>query len=191
MSASGPQPLPETLAQRRPRIPDRLRWLLIGIAVAASLYLVSPFITLWRLNVIVVNGPTSALSTLVDIEAVRDQLKRRLNKDRVSTIGELSDPFIDWIQEGIRRHGSEALTGTITLSWLRQLLLTHAQGQDGIWPAISDAFFDSPTRFRVQIGQPSNPQAGPLDRAEDAQPMPVQLQLARTWLGWRVIAASY
>ena len=99
MSNAGPLPIPKILPQRRFPVPEPLRWLVLSLIVAGSLYLVSPYITLWRLNLTSVHGPTSALSTLVDIETVRDQIQRRLNKDRTSVIGEVSDVFIDWIQQ--------------------------------------------------------------------------------------------
>lgn len=190
MSAVGPVPLPQALPQRRLRLPPPLRWLLLGLAVAGSLYLVSPYLTLWKLNVTSVNGPTAELDRLVDIEQVRDQIERRLNKDRDSVIDDVSDAFIDWIQEGIRGNGPEALAHAVTLGWLRQLLLTHAQASDGFWPAISYAFYDSPTHFRVEIGE--RVELGErLATAGETQPPPVHLRLSRTWLGWRVIAAYY
>ncbi len=168
-------------------MPAPLRWLLLGLIVVGSLYLVSPYIALWRLNLTSVHGPTSALSTVVDIEAVRDQIQRRLNKDRTSVIGEVSDAFIDWIQQSIRRDNGEALRRAVTLGWVRQLLLTHAKDSDGFWPVIRYAFYDSPLEFRVQIGHRS---ASDEDRQEN-MPMPVHLRFERTWLGWRVIAAYY
>lgn len=187
MSNAGPLPIPKILPKRRFPLPEPLRWLLLSLVVVASLYLVSPYITLWRLNLTCVHGPTSALSTLVDIESVRDQIQRRLNKDRTSVIGEVSDVFIDWIQEAIRRGDGEALGRAVTLNWLRERLLRHAQDSEGFWPAISFAFFDSPLQFRVQVGQRSA-----IDETiQESGPMPVHLRFQRTWLGWRVIAAYY
>lgn len=187
MSSTGPLPIPKDLPQRRFAIPAPLRWLLLGLIVAGSLYLVSPYITLWRLNLTSVHGPTSALSSIVDLEAVRDQIQRRLNKDRTSAIGEVSDAFIDWVQQVIRRDDGEALRRAVTLGWVRQILLTHAEGNDGFWPAIHYAFYDSPLEFRVQIGSQS---AIDEDRQE-TKPLPVHLRFERTWLGWRVIAVYY
>ncbi|MEA3638759.1 MAG: DUF2939 domain-containing protein [Lamprobacter sp.] len=188
MSAAGPLPIPKAMPQpRRLRIPPPLRGLLLGLGIALSLYLVSPYFTLWRLNLTSVNGPTSALSALVDLDAVRHQIQWRLNKDHHSTIGEVSDDFIEWIQHSLKSNGSEALTGAVTLPWLRQLLLSHAIDRKGFWPALSYACFVSPTRFRVQIGHPPE-SPGP---AQATQPVPLHLQLGRTWLSWRVIAVYY
>ncbi len=187
MCSACPLPIPQTVAQRRFPIPTPLRWVLLGLLVAFSLYFISPYITLWRLNSTSVHGPTSALSTLVDIEAVHDQIQRRLNKDRTSVIGEVSDAFIDWIQQAIRRDDGEALREAVTLGWLRELLLAHAKDSDGFWPAIRYAFYDSPLEFRVQVGH--RPTVA--EEMQETEPMPVRLCLKRSWLGWRVIAAYY
>jgi hypothetical protein len=191
-------PLPEAL-RRYARLPSQpsLRRLLIGLLIASSLFLSSPYLSLWRLNQTSVNGPTAALEQLVDIDAVRDQIQQRLNKEHTSAIGEVSDAFVQWIQSSLRRHGSSALQQEVTLGWMRQLLLDHAQGRDGFWPNIRYAFFSSPNRFRVEIMAPTTSAAAAAgaeanDNAAQLEPlMPLQLLLARTWLSWRVIAAYY
>lgn len=188
MSSTSQLPIQEPLIRGRlQRLPASARRALLMLLIASCLYLVSPYFTLWRLNFISVNGPTSALASVVDIGAVQEQIQRRLNKERDSAIGEVSDAFIDWIQETIRRDGAEALTHTVTLGWLRQLLLTHAVDGAGFRPAIHYAFYSSPTRFRVQIGD----QTPSPDSTDVPRPTPVHLRLGRTWLGWRVIAAYY
>lgn len=187
MPASSQAPLRPALPHRRPWLPARVRWVAVGLLIIASLYLVSPFISLWRLDRTTVNGPTSALGSLVDLDAVREQILSRLDKDRPSAIGEVSDAFIDWVQTTIRREGLHALPQAITLTWVRERLLTHAEDRSGFWPAISYAFYDSPTSVRVRIGQP-------VTQAEDASATPappVQLRLERGWLDWRVTAISY
>ncbi|MBK5931604.1 DUF2939 domain-containing protein [Halochromatium salexigens] len=185
MPVNSQAPLRQVLSHRRPWLLARTRWVAAGLLIIASLYLVSPFISLWRLDRTTVNGPTSALSSLIDIEAVRDQILRRLDKDRQSAIGEVSDAFIDWVQTTIRREGLNALPQGMTLAWVRERLLTHAEGQSGFWPAISYAFYDSPTSFRVRIGQPA------AEETSTTPAPPVRLRLERGWLDWRVTAISY
>ncbi|NBC48606.1 MAG: DUF2939 domain-containing protein [Gammaproteobacteria bacterium] len=173
---------------RRPlQLPRSLRRLAATVAVVAGLYLISPYWMLWELNRTVVNGPTAALGPMVAIESVRDQVQRRLNKEQESCIGEVSDAFIDWIQQSIRRHRGDPLTRSIDLAWLRKRLLTHSRGDKGFWPALEYAFYMSPTRFRVRIG----PKASETEPADDVSAPAVSLCLDRSWLRWRVIAVSY
>jgi hypothetical protein len=187
MNPRGERPPLKMLTERRLHLPPRARWALIGLAFLTALYLASPYLALWRLDRTAVNGPTSALSPLVDIEAVQDQIRRRLNKDQNSRIGEVSEPFIDWIQRTIKGREPNALKMTVTPAWLRSLLLTHAQGSAGFWPAISYAFFETPTRFRVQVG--ATQEAVYTEPAPT--PAPVHLILEWRGIGWRVTAAYY
>ena len=187
MAAPVPASLRNELPRRRLHAPPGLRWIGLGLLVTLSLYLISPYLSLWRLDQTAVNGPTAALDSLVDLEAIREQILRRLNKDQDSAIGEVSDAFIDWIQQSIRRNGEDALRQTVTLAWVRERLLSHSNGTRGFWPALSYAFFDTPTSFIVRIGPAL--EAG---RESDWNgPSPVNLRLERGWLRWRLTALSY
>ena len=157
----------------RPRL---LRWLL-PLLLFAVLLLLWPYLSLWRLNALVMDEPPSALARLVDIEAVRDEIRRRLNKESDSRIGEVSDPFIEWIEQGIRRSGDDTLKQGVTLAWLHARLAGHALPGQGFLPAVSYAFFDPPDGFLVRIGAPDD--------------SPTYLRLQPALFGWRVTAAYY
>jgi len=187
MASPVPTALRKELPRRRLHAPLGLRWIGLGLLVSLSLYLISPYFSLWRLDQTAVNGPTAALGALVDLDTTREQILRRLNKDQDSAIDEVSDAFIDWIQQNIRGNGEDALRQTVTLAWVRERLLSHSNGTKGFWPALSYAFFDTPTSFRARIG-PS------LEAARESDwtgPPPVNLRLERGWLRWRVTALSY
>lgn len=163
------------------RLPDpvqrglrRLGWL---FALLLAVYLVLPLVTLWRLDRATLQGPDSALDRFVDIDAVRLQILRRLNKDAHSHIGEVSDQFVDWIAQAVRQPGNQRLEHSVTLPWLRVLLLSRARADGGFLTRISQIGFDSPTGLRVRIGP------------ADAQP--VHLRLQPTWRGWQVTAVHY
>ena len=75
--------------------------LLTGALLLA--YLLWPYAVLWRLDAAVRSANPEDLAALVDLGAVRGEIKRKLNKDADSTIDRLSDRFIGWLQEGIQR----------------------------------------------------------------------------------------
>lgn len=178
-ASSAPLPIRRAPPRRYLRLPPVLRWVLGGALLALLLYLLSPWLTLWRLDHRVVNGPTTALAALVDIDAVREQIRSRLNKEQPSRIGEVSEPFIDWVQQLVRQRRGDALEREVSLAWVRRLLLAHGREGDGFLHAVSEAAFDSPIGFDVRVGAPG------------AQPAPVHLHLQRGWLGWRVTAVHY
>lgn len=147
------------------------------LAVGLALLLVWPYIDLWRLNETVLEEPPTALSHLVDIDSVRDQILRRLNKDTQSSIGQVSDPFIEWIEQGIRSSGNEKLERSVTLEWVHQLLAARGSAERGFLPAVRYAFYTPPNGFLVRIG------------AADEAPVYLRMQLGL--LGWRFTAVYY
>jgi hypothetical protein len=167
-------PLPRALHRPRWQTPAWLGPVLAGLALLLLLYLAGPYVTLWRLERAVAAGPPSALAGLVDIGAIRDEIRRRLNKDADSRIGEVSDPFIDWLEQALSDDGDDALETTVTLNWLHGLLAARGRGGD-LSGAVDHAFFDTPTDFHVRIGNAD----------------PLHLHLEPHWLGWQVRAVYY
>lgn len=152
--------------------------LLVGAAIMTA-YLLWPYATLWRLDTAVRSSTPQNLVDLVDLAAVRSELKSKLNKDANSSIDYLSDPFILWLEEGIQAMGGEAVDRLVTLEWIREQLLTHSPpGPDpGFLSQITHAYFDAPDGFRLSIGP------------EYAHPVQVRLRLDD--FSWRIAAVYY
>ena len=130
------------------------------LSVAALLmlcfaYLAWPYYVLRQLNTALVTADMAALGQLVDLPAVRREIVKKLNKDVDSAVGEVSNAFVDWLQDGIRRLGSGAVDRLVTLDWVRAQLLarTPASSDQGFLPLMSYAFFDAYDRFFVRIGE--------------------------------------
>jgi hypothetical protein len=154
--------------------------LLTGVlSVLLLLFLAWPYATLWRIDQAVRDGDMTALAELVDLESVRAEIKKKLNKDADSTIGELSDSFIRWLEQGIGVMGNQAVERLVTLDWVREKLLAHSPGGagEGFLGQVTYAFFDSPNGFFVRIG----PSSG----------TPVQARSALLGLTWRISAVYY
>lgn len=156
------------------RIP--IRRLLIPVLVLLA-YLIWPYVTLWRLDRALALDHPDALAALVDLEAVRDEIRRKLNKEVPSAMGPVSDNFIDWLEQGIRRNGSAAIEQQVTLEWVRERLLSQSPPGKGLAGALSRAFFDDPLHFSLRIGAPSRPL--------------VHARLSLQGTGWRVTALSF
>ena len=144
------------------------------LLVLTLCYGVWPYGTLWRLEHAVLAGDQATVAALVDLDTVRDEIARRLDKDQDSLITAVSDAFIDWLEAGLRQHGVEALQRLVTLDWVREqfLLIPTLQGP-GLWASISEIFFSAPDDLRVRI-----------ERAPLAPPLNLRLQLEG--LAWRV-----
>ncbi|MBS1202053.1 MAG: hypothetical protein H6R22_562 [Chromatiaceae bacterium] len=85
----------------RPRAPVvgtrrlRLGRVLVPILVLAA-YLLWPYLTLWQLDRALIADDRETLAGLVDLSAVRGEIRDKLNKESESAIGTMSDGFIDW-----------------------------------------------------------------------------------------------
>ncbi len=91
--------------KERPRTLPFLGLALLLVTVLLLAYLAWPYATLWRIDRALRNDDSAALAELVDLDAVRGAIKTKLNKDADSSIGDLSDSFIRWLQERNRGRG--------------------------------------------------------------------------------------
>jgi len=153
-----------------------MKKLVTFLVLCAIAYVAWPYFGVWQLERAVVRHDQEGLAQLVDLTAVRGEIKRRLNKEVGSTVGDVSNAFVNWLQDGIRRLGHDAIDRLVTLDWIRQQLISKTGPEDppGFVPHISYAFFDGPGDFLVRIGA----------LGED----PVHLRLSLTATGWRVTA---
>ena len=146
------------------------------VLCCSVMFVAWPYYTVWELERAAVLNDVPAMNRLVDLQAVRDQIKRRLNKEVDSTVGDVSNAFVDWLQDGIRRLGAGAVDRLVTLDWVREQLISKSSvgKPPGFVDQISYAFFDSPDGFLVRIGE----------LGAD----PVHLRLSLGTRGWRVTA---
>jgi hypothetical protein len=101
------------------------------------------------------NDDQEKLNEMIDIDAVREQIKRKLNKNVQSNIGDVSNGFIDWLQNGIQRLGANAVDEMVDLNWVVRQLRAHNRrnNQGGLFDRLTYAFFDGPDRMLLRIGE--------------------------------------
>lgn len=163
---------PARRGQRRSLVP-----ILLPLLIVLLLWFGWPYVTLWRLDRALVRRDDAALSRLVDLDSVRSELRRGLDKNEHGTLGPRSDRFADWLVKTLRRGDPEALNRAVTLDWVREQLLHESPPGAGLGPALTWAFFRGPLGFVVRLGKPD----------ED----PVLFRMHFTGTGWRVSAVAY
>lgn len=145
------------------------------ILLIISAYLIWPYLQLWRLQCAAIQNNQQLLANLVDLTAVRESIKRRLNKDLPESNISPSDIFINWIQDGLHRMGNQAIEQLVTLDWVQQQILSNLI--PGILYCspnnISYAFFIQLNQFLARIGKIEN--------------NPVYIKFKLTTHGWQVI----
>jgi hypothetical protein len=126
---------------------------LLLILVAA--FLIWPYTAIYRLDRALEQHHRQALDEMIDIQSVREQIKRKLNKNLESTIGNVSNGFIDWLQGGIQHLGADAIDKMVNTEWVIDQLRSHNPDPDegGFLDQLSYAFFDGPDRLLLRIGE--------------------------------------
>ena len=150
---------------------------LVPLSLVLLVYLTWPYVMLWRLDRALILDDQASLAQLVDLDAVRGAIRRQLNKEARGQAVPMSDNFITWLEEGIRRAGTAALEQEVTLQWVRTQMLAHSPPGAGLGPALTRAFFDDPLHFSLHLG-------------DDSQ-VPVRVRLRLTGTGWRLTELYY
>lgn len=118
-------------------------------------FLIWPYTAIYRLDRALTQNHRTTLSEMIDIQSVRSQIKRKLNKNLESSIGNVSNSFIDWLQDGIQKLGADAVDEMVNTDWVVRQLRSHNAdpSQGGFYPQLSYAFFDGPDRLLLRIGE--------------------------------------
>jgi hypothetical protein len=134
----------------------RILGFIATLLIAAAL--LWPYYTLYRLDNALANFDQASLNKLVNLEAVR-----KVHKDSMGSVldralgpqafGQL--PMVDMLRKGLNAAGDSAVDSSVDLQWIRDTLYppptNHAK--PGLLGALSFAFFESPTRFLVRLGE--------------------------------------
>ncbi len=139
-------------------------------------FLAWPYTAVYRLDQALAQHHRQTLAEMIDIDSVREQIKRKLNKNLDSSIGNVSNRFIDWLQDGIQKLGSDAIDEMVNTDWVAAQLRSHNPNpsEGGFFGQLSYAFFDGPDRLLLRIG--------------DLDDNPVHAHLKLEGTQWRITA---
>ena len=165
------------LRLQRRRVGRRRPWWLLLPVLALLGFLAWPYTSLWRLSAAASHPDPGVLAPMVDLDAIRGEIRRKLNKTTSSAIGKVSDPFIQWLERGILQLGTGALEQLVTLAWVQERLGANSPPGQGFLGEVGYAFFDSAGGFAVRIGGPGQ--------------APVHLRLGLQGFDWKLVALYY
>ena len=155
-----------------------MKLLRIPLLLLLLAYIAWPYVTILRLDRALTNNDLTSLEHLVDLEAVQQELKERMDQGLHGAVGREKNPMLDFIRGGISQLGGSAIQQMVTMEWVRDKLLSKAdRGSEGApsWlGAVGFAFFESYDRVLIRVGRLG------------ADPVHVRLRL-RDW-DWRVVA---
>lgn len=123
--------------------------------LALLIYIGWPYANLFRLDRALMTNNQEGLSSLIDLDAVRKKRKQDVERevDRTMRSGGMVPNIV---QEGTRWMGRSAVDSMVTMEWVREKLRWYKNTRPDVYPSIiSDttyAFFESPTKFLVRVG---------------------------------------
>ncbi|RLJ19161.1 hypothetical protein DJ031_09005 [bacterium endosymbiont of Escarpia laminata] len=153
-----------------------MKSLLLFLFLLVAAYMIWPFTAVFQLDRAMQESDREAFAGLVDIPSIREQIKRKMNKDLESGIGEVSSKFATWLQNGIQTLGNSAVEHLVDLEWAAAQLRAHNPNprKGGFLRQLDYAFFDAPDSLLLRIG----------DLGDD----PVHARLTLKEWNWRVTA---
>jgi len=153
-----------------------MKLLLYAFVLLLLTFLAWPFTVIYRLDQALQTNDQAAIHQLIDIRAIQQQIKRKMNKEVESSIGDVSNSFVEWLQDGIQRLGNDAIERMVTTDWVVSELRSHNADprRGGFLDHLSYAFFDGPDSLLLRIGE--------LDDN------PVHARLTLKHLDWRITA---
>ncbi len=131
-------------------------YLVLFAVIAYGIY---PYYFVYRIDGALGKDDTEELSTLVDLDAIRANYKRRAEASLGGTVNPGSaNAMVDWLRQNLERLGDSALSQAITLGWVRDSLRDAArqatnQSPPYLLAGITFAFFESYDTFLVRIGE--------------------------------------
>ncbi len=132
-----------------------MKTLLSAFLVLLLAFLAWPFTVIYRLDQALIENDRQALELLLDVESIQQEIKRKMNKNVESTIGDVSNSFVEWLQSGIQHLGNDAIESMVNLDWVISQLRSKNpdKRRGGFFEHLSYAFFDSPDGLLLRIGE--------------------------------------
>ncbi len=129
-----------------------MRWIMRLLVLAMIGYLALPYYSLYRLDHALAANDTLQLNRYIDLDQVRSGLKRGL---RIEGSGQ-QEGMASRIFRGTANSMSAFTVDRVaTLDWVRQQLSGAGGEQEALslFESLDHAFFESPNRFLVRLGE--------------------------------------
>ncbi len=137
-----------------------------------------PYLYVYRLDNALASGEVEALRPLVELEAVREQVKTAIEKDVNDAVGDGGGRMMRWLKQGVKAVSDTAVEINVDMQWVFDTL-NNKPGDPptpraSLMSDVDYAFYESWDRFIIRLG------------ALDADPTHIRLALRDG--SWKVVA---
>ena len=147
-----------------------MKYLFAVLILVLATFVSWPYAYLYRIDKALHEGDRDTLSRLVDLEAVRAEIKRNIDRDVDTALGKDTGSVLGWLKEKVSELGEHAIEEIIDLAWISRTLTEDGRFRQ----QVSFAFFESWDVFLIRLGE--------LGRE------PVHIRMTLTRGNWRITA---
>ena len=147
-----------------------MKYLITGFVLAVCVYIVWPYAYLYRIDKALVESDRVTLNRLVDLAAIRAEVKRTIARDMDNALGADTQGVLGWLKSKVSEFGERAIEESIDLAWVSRTLTSNGAFRQ----RTTHAFFESWDEFMIRLGR----------LGED--PIHVRMSLVRG--NWRITA---
>lgn len=141
------------------------------VLVLTATYAAWPYVYLYRIDNALAANDLGTLDKLVDLDAVRAEVKRSLDQDVDDALGEEPGAVLGWVKDKLNDLSDRAVEEIVDHAWVRRTL---APDEGSFVGSVSYAFFESWDTFLIRRGE----------LGED----PIHLRMSLSHGNWRVTA---
>jgi hypothetical protein len=136
-----------------------------------------PYVQIYQLDNALKNNNVVELNKMIDLQAIREVQKESIQSNVKNMIGsektKKTDAFSNLMEQGAKMLSEAAVDSVVDIAWVKEEILKKTKGTT-IFSSMSFAFFESPTRFMIRIGE--------------MREKPLYIQMTLTDWTWRVTA---
>jgi len=122
------------------------------ILLVFIVFLGLPYVQIYRLDNALNSSNLSDLNRMIDLQSIRVVHEKSLESSVQNIVGTEKDTLSSWMQQGAKMLSQAAVEAVIDVQWVKDEIHDKTKGAT-ILSSMSFAFFESPTRFMIRIGE--------------------------------------
>ena len=147
-----------------------MKYIIWGLLLVSIVYGGWPYAYAYRIDKALTESDRAVLNRLVDLDAIRSEIKRNIERDMDTALGADSDGVLGWLKSKVSEIGERAIDESIDLAWVSRVLTANGSFRQ----QTTHAFFESWNEFVIRLGE--------LDQE------PVHVRMTLTSGNWRITA---
>ncbi len=126
-----------------------MKYIISVLILAMLVYVAWPYAYVYRIDKALTESDRGTLKRLVDLGAIRSEIKRNIDRDMDTALGAGPDGVLGWLKSKISEIGERAIDESIDLGWVSRVLTADGP----LRQQTTHAFFESWNEFVIRLGE--------------------------------------